>query len=135
MTPQVEGFRKGLAETGYVVPQNLAIEYRWAEGHYDRLPALAADLVQSQVSLFVAGGGPQSALAAKAATSDIPILFEVDDPINMVCCQPQSTGWQCHGRGFQHRPCGKTVGASARTFACHRRHRISREPDSLWKRG
>jgi putative tryptophan/tyrosine transport system substrate-binding protein len=82
MTPQVEGFRKGLAETGYVVPQNLAIEYRWAEGHYDRLPALAADLVQSQVTVFVAGGGPQSALAAKAATSDIPILFvSGDDPV------------------------------------------------------
>ena len=82
MTPQVEGFRKGLAETGYVVPQNLAIEYRWAEGHYDRLPALAADLVQSRVTVFVAGGGPRSALAAKAATSDIPILFvSGDDPI------------------------------------------------------
>ncbi len=82
MTPQVEGFRKGLAQTGYVVPQNLAIEYRWAEGHYDRLPALAADLVQHQVKVFVAGGGPQSALAAKAATLEIPILFVTgDDPV------------------------------------------------------
>jgi putative ABC transport system substrate-binding protein len=82
MTPQVEGFRKGLAETGYVVSQNLAIEYRWAEGHYDRLPPLAADLVQRRVKVFVAGGGPQSALAAKAATLEIPILFVTgDDPV------------------------------------------------------
>jgi putative tryptophan/tyrosine transport system substrate-binding protein len=82
MTPQVDGFRKGLAETGYVMPQNLVIEYRWAEGHYDRLPALAADLVQRRVKVFVAGGGPQSALAAKAATSEIPILFVTgDDPL------------------------------------------------------
>jgi len=82
MTPQVEGFRKGLAETGYLVSQNLAIEYRWAEGHYDRLPALAADLVQRRVKVFVAGGGPQSALAAKAATLEIPILFVTgDDPV------------------------------------------------------
>ena len=82
MTPQMESFRKGLAETGYVVPRNLAIEYRWAEGHYDRLPALAADLVQHQVKVLVAGGGPQSALAAKAATLEIPILFVTgDDPV------------------------------------------------------
>jgi putative ABC transport system substrate-binding protein len=82
MTPQVEGFRKGLAETGYVVSQNLTIEYRWAEGHYDRLPTLAADLVQRRVKVFVAGGGPQSALAAKTATLEIPILFVTgDDPV------------------------------------------------------
>jgi putative tryptophan/tyrosine transport system substrate-binding protein len=82
MTPQVEGFRKGLAETGYVVSQNLAIECRWAEGHYDRLPALAADLVRRRVKVFVAGAGPQSALAAKAATLEIPILFVTgDDPV------------------------------------------------------
>jgi putative tryptophan/tyrosine transport system substrate-binding protein len=71
------GFRQGLKDAGVIEGQNATIEYRWAEGHYDRLPSLAAELVRQRVSVLVAVGGEDSALAAKSATTTIPIVFLV----------------------------------------------------------
>ena len=112
----VAEFRRGLKEQGYIEGQSLRVEYRWAEGRYDRLPALAADLTDHHVAVIVAGGGNGPAAAAKAATPTIPIVFiSGDDPVEAgLVASSQSSRRQRHRRGvLQQRTGRKAAGAAA----------------------
>jgi putative tryptophan/tyrosine transport system substrate-binding protein len=80
----IEAFRRGLAETGFVEGKNVQLTFRWADGHYERLPALAAELVAAKVRVILAGGGSPTAVAAKAATTTVPIVFaSANNPVEL----------------------------------------------------
>src|SRR5215468_11168067 len=82
--PMLTALRQGLKDTGYVEGRNVAIDYRWAEGHYDRLPALATDLVRRKVDVIMTSGGTDPTLAAKDATATTPIVFGVSgNPVEL----------------------------------------------------
>jgi putative tryptophan/tyrosine transport system substrate-binding protein len=85
LVDRLRGFRRGLNETGYVEGENVAIDYRWADNQLDKIPMQAAELVRRQVAVIVASGGPFVVLAAKAATTTIPIVFlATEDPVRLV---------------------------------------------------
>jgi len=107
------GFREGLRDAGYVEGQNVTLEFRWAEGHYERLPALAAELVRHPVSVIVAGGIPPL-MAAKAATSTIPIVFSsAGDPVRLGVVASLSRPGGNITEPFRRCACPKKITAAA----------------------